>query len=122
MSETIRISAELRAKAAKQDSKLNNKELRELETVYGNITELVHGKKRILSTGCSGCINTALKITHNYSKNNANRQPTGEPKETKVRYVGIDQKPDEDRTLKELREKYPNIKSTSKKGFLEQIK
>jgi len=122
MNNSIKISAELREKAAKQDAKLTNELMGELEIVYSKITEQVHGKKRTLSPGCSGCVHTALKITHNWAQKNASSQPTGKPKETKVHYIGIDQKPDAERTMKELREKYPNIKSTSKKGFLEQIK
>jgi hypothetical protein len=118
---TISISKDLRNKLEVEHAKLTANELDELTEAYYDVTKATTGRGRVLKPSCPACIPPAIKVVSNYLKSYQPREATQE-RSTKVKFVGIDQKPDEKRSLPELREKYPHIRSTSKKGFLDQIK
>jgi len=138
----IEISEGLLEKCRNVDTKLNQEELKELGTVYEKV-QANFGRKRKLSVGCTGCIITALKTTANWAGRNP--QPTEDPRPTVVELVGleytemvvegdpqahiadvqgtkVDYNAMGEMKLKTLRALYPDIKSTSVKGFIEKLK
>lgn len=123
MYKAIKISPALRKKAKETNAKLTPNELQELTHVYSECVFEASGKKRTLSIGCASCIPDALKIVANYIDHYEPKGPRTERKTkvTKVATAFPDEKPENEMSLNELRAKYPNIKSTSKKGFREKI-
>ena len=116
---TISISEELRNKLDIEHAKITPKELDELTDIYHDVTKATTGRGRVLKPSCPACIPPAIKVVSNYLNNYQPREATQE-RPTTVKFVGVAN--DSQLSLKELRVRYPHIRSTSKKGFLDQIK
>jgi hypothetical protein len=111
----INISDNIRKKILAKNYKITSSERLEVEVLYLLIA------KRKLAKGCSDCIGTAYKVITNYMAYHEPRQKTMPDKETKVTKIVTNENPLFEFTLSELREMYPNIKSTSVKGFIAKI-
>jgi hypothetical protein len=119
----INISDNIRKKILAKNYKITSSERLEVEVLYLLIA------KRKLAKGCSDCLGTAYKVITNYMAYHEPRQKTMPDKKTIVKNVVVsntdisydDVNPLFEFTLSELREMYPNIKSTSVKGFIAKI-
>lgn len=100
----------IRFKIVNDQTDFDKQEVRHLQVVYTYITKYA-GKERVLNLSCQSCLITAMNITKNYIKYH-------EDIDVQLKnVVRIEATP----KLKELREKYPNIKSNSVKGFLKKL-
>lgn len=131
----------IRFKIVNDQTDFNKQEVLHLQVVYTYITKYA-GKERVLNLSCQSCLITAMNITKNYIKyhEDIDVQLKNVVKVKRFELVGdgeitgisFTDKPikgmewhafsdDKTPTLKELREKYPNIKSNSVKGFLKKL-
>lgn len=112
LDESGKISLELiRKKINRRAFDYTKSEFAALTDVYRQIVHHATGKTKILSESCSACIPSAVNIVKNYIDNY-------ETKELVIK------KADnwESRSLSELREAFPTIKSTSQTGFINKLK
>lgn len=119
--ESINELNEIREKITRKAVDYNQRELLCLTAVYADITKQSIGKAMILDMSCSSCIKEAVNIAHNFVKFHEIPEPS---KETQAKITIVDVNKDVDLnelSLSELREMYPHIKSTSKKGFMAQL-
>jgi hypothetical protein len=115
LSESAQQSLDLiRFKVEKQQYDLSTIEKNCLKEVFEEIQLVFVGKKVKLDIACSGCIKTAVNICHNFINTHEERTSINKANVTEVI---VKSEP----TLSELREKYPHIKSTSVKGFLQKL-
>ena len=107
----------IRTKVSTRQLDYNEQELLCLTQVYKEIGKH-YGQNYSLNKSCSSCIKEAMNIVYNYVTFLEEKE---QPIPTKKANVTTVQTNLEDLTLKQLRELYPDIKSTSKKGFIKQI-
>jgi hypothetical protein len=127
LSESAQQSLDLiRFKVEKQQYDLSTIEKNCLKEVFEEIQLVFVGKKVKLDIACSGCIKTAVNICNNFINTHEERTSTNKAKvvevtvkESKANVTEVIVKSEP--TLSELREKYPHIKSTSVKGFLQKL-
>jgi hypothetical protein len=116
----------IRQKVATRQIDFSKDELLHLEEVYIEIQKKATGKTKVLDKGCSSCIASAANIVYNYITFHEPKEFSIEeniPSED-INIVLKEVAGDEldDLSLSELRELYPNIKSTSKEGFLKKVR
>jgi len=107
----------IREKVTRRALDYNETELLCLTEVYKAIGKH-YGLRYTLNKSCSSCIKEAMNICYNYVTFHEEKE---QPKPTKKANVTMVNTNYEDMTLKQLRVLFPDIKSTSKKGFIEQI-
>ena len=101
----------VRFKIKHSQTDFNRQEVLHLAVVYAYVSRYA-GKERILNTSCQGCLLTAMNVVSNYINS---YEQIDKPIENVVEIRQTEQ------TLKELRKKYPNIKSNSRRKFLEKL-
>ena len=106
----------IREKIARRALDYNENELQCMTIVYEQIGKYYNQQYK-LKKGCNSCVKDAMNIIYNYITFLEEPTPTKEKNAT-ITNIKIDVS---DLTLKQLRELYPEIKSTSKKGFIEQL-
>jgi len=131
----------IRFKITHSQTDFNRQEILHLAVVYAYISRYA-GKERVLKTDCQGCLLTAMNIVSNYInsyeqidkpiENLPSFEMVGDAEIIGVSFTdkpikGMEwlsfnsDKPNTESTLKELRKKYPNIKSNSRRKFLEKL-
>ena len=101
----------IRFKITHNQTDFNKQEILHLAVVYAYISRYA-GKERRLSADCQGCLLTAMNIVSNYIRS---YEQIDKPIENVVKIEATES------TLKELRKKHPNIKSNSRRKFLEKL-
>lgn len=112
----------IRTKVEKRQIDYTKTELDCLKAVYDDIQKQIGSKMR-LNTSCSSCVVSGMNIVHNYIKfHELPEAPvSAKAKVTKVVISSGEVNLDEGLSLKELRAKYPGIKSNSVEGFLKKL-
>jgi len=101
----------IRFKIKHSQTDFNRQEVLHLSVVYAYVSRYA-GKERILKQDCQGCLLTAMNVVSNYINS---YEQIDKPIENVVEIKQTES------TLKELRKKYPNIKSNSRRKFLEKL-
>ena len=101
----------IRFKITHNQTDFDRQEILHLAVVYAYVSRYA-GKERILKTDCQGCLLTAMNVVSNYVKF---YEDIDKPIENVVKIEAVEL------TLKELRKNHPNIKSNSRRKFLEKL-